>query len=533
MEVIDNTALKFKLPAELANTVTQGIEKSLVNQAHGDDAEVLMHWSLRECSTLAQILDRHAPDPSLPKVLSPIFKDYKWPGLFTPFEHQKTTAGFLSIRPRAFCFNEAGTGKTSAAIWAADYLMSLGIIRRVLVICPLSIMHTAWQSDILSTAMHRSCGIAHGSADKRKRVIQSNFDFVVINFDGTGVVFNELVNGGFDLIIVDECNAYKNASTKRWKTLAKLIMPTTWLWMMTGTPASQSPLDAFGLARLVSPSRVPKFATAWRDKVMRQISKFKWMPKDTSQREVFHALQPAIRFTKKECLDLPPVVYQTREVPMTPQTSKYYYTLKKQLLIETAGVQITAVNAAAALTKLLQISGGAVYTDDIEILEFDIRPRLTALQEVLDETTNKVVIFVPYLHTVPTIVSYLREAGETCEIIQGDVSANRRREIFQQFQTKSTPRVLVVQPQSASHGVTLTAADTIVFWGPVMSVETYIQCIGRIDRVGQKNKMTVVHLQSSEVERRLYSLLQGKVSSHQQIVDLYKHVISESPIQEE
>jgi len=82
--------------------------------------------------------------------------------------------------------------------------------------------------------------------------------------------------------------------------------------------------------------------------------------------------------------------------------------------------------------------------------------------------------------------------------------------------------VLVIQPQAASHGVTLTAADTVVFWSPVTSVETYLQCIARVDRVGQKNKMTVIHLEGSEVERRMYSLLQGKVDLHEKLVDLYR-----------
>jgi SNF2 family DNA or RNA helicase len=110
----------------------------------------------------------------------------------------------------------------------------------------------------------------------------------------------------------------------------------------------------------------------------------------------------------------------------------------------------------------------------------------------------------------------------TTAVIQGNVSVRQRQEIFKSFQTQTDPRILVVQPQSASHGVTLTAADTVVFWSPVMSVETYIQCIGRIDRVGQVNKMTVVHLQGSDVERKLYAMLQGKVDSHLKIVDLYK-----------
>jgi len=120
------------------------------------------------------------------------------------------------------------------------------------------------------------------------------------------------------------------------------------------------------------------------------------------------------------------------------------------------------------------------------------------------------------------VSNYLTQEGITNEVINGDVPARERAEIINRFQTQGDPRVLVIQPQSASHGVTLTAADTVVFWSPVMSVETYLQCIARIDRVGQKNSMTVVHLQGSEAERRVYQMLQSKVDSHESLVDLYK-----------
>jgi SNF2 family DNA or RNA helicase len=262
--------------------------------------------------------------------------------------------------------------------------------------------------------------------------------------------------------------------------------------------------------------------TAWRDRVMMQITRFKWIPKRTAQEDVFNALQPAIRFTKAECLDLPELTYQTREVALTAQVQLYYKRLKSQMLIQAAGEQVTAVNAAASLNKLLQISGGAVYTDTREVVEFDISPRLNALKEVLDETVNKVVVFVSYTHTIELVSNYLTEKGYSNEVIQGSVGATKRSDIIQRFQTQENPRVLVIQPQAASHGVTLTAADTVVFWSPVMSVETYLQCIARIDRVGQKNKMTVVHLEGSEVERKMYKMLQGKVDSHNQLVELYK-----------
>jgi SNF2 family DNA or RNA helicase len=298
--------------------------------------------------------------------------------------------------------------------------------------------------------------------------------------------------------------------------------------MMTGTPASQSPEDAFGLARLVNPSAVPKYKTAWKDMVMRQITRFKWMPKPDAQQTVFKVLQPAIRYEKAECLDLPDVLYQTREVPLTAQATSYYRDLVKQMQVVAAGEKISTVNAAAALTKLLQLSGGAVYTDDGNVVEFDVSPRLNVLGEVVEEASHKVIVFVPYKHTIQVIQGYLNKNGVSTEIISGDVSANERSRIFNSFQTTSTPRVLLIQPQSASHGVTLTAADTIVFWSPVMSVETYLQCVARIDRVGQKNNMTVIHLQGSEVERRMYKMLQGKVDMHEKLVDLYNAEIGES-----
>lgn len=522
MQIVENSAVRFQCPSDIATTITKYIEKSEVVESNGAISDVMVYWDLPEMQRLARIA------PSAIKVPSPIERDYNWPGMFTPFNHQKDTSRFLTLYKRAFCFNEAGTGKTSAAIWAADYLMNLGLIRRVLVICPLSIMQSAWQADLFKTAMHRTCGVAHGSASKRKKIINGAYEFVIINYDGIGVVFEEIRLGNFDLIIVDEANAYKNPSTVRWRTLAKLVTKDTWLWMMTGTPAAQSPEDAFGLARLINPDGVPRYKTAWKDMVMYQVSRFRWLPKKTAQETVFNALQPAIRYEKAQCLDLPDVLYQDRYVSLTPQATKYYKDLVKEMQIQTAGETISTVNAAAAISRLLQLSGGAVYTDDGNVVEFDVSSRLQVLKEVLDEAAHKVLIFVPYRHTLNLINNFLNNEGISNEIISGDVTATQRANIFNRFQTAPDPRVLLIQPQAASHGVTLTAADTIVFWSPVMSVETYLQCVARIDRVGQQNKMTVIHLQGSEVEKRMYKMLQSKVDMHERLVDLYCEEMEES-----
>ena len=516
MQTVDNIAVKFSCPAETAELITKYIDRSEVLSDQDGVTEVVVYWDLDEMQKLARIA------PVSMKIPSPIERDYSWPGILQPFDHQRDTARFLTLHQRAFCFNEAGTGKTSAAIWAADYLMSRGVIKRALVICPLSIMQSAWQADLFKTAMHRTCGVAHGSAAKREKIIRGTYEFVVINFDGVGVVQKAIAESGFDLIIVDEASAFKNASTVRWKTLAKLIKQDTYLWMMTGTPAAQSPMDAFGLAKMINPDNVPRYMSAWRDKVMQQVSRFKWVPKPGAQDMVFSALQPAIRYEKAQCLDLPEVTYQTRVVPLSPQANKYYRELVKEMQIQAAGETISTVNAAAALSRLLQLSGGAVYTDDSNVVEFDVTPRLAVLGEVLEESLHKVIVFVMFKHTLSLIKNYLESRNISTEIISGDVSATQRAAIFNKFQQTSEPRVLLTQPQSASHGVTLTEADTVVFWSPVMSVETYLQCIARIDRVGQKNKMTVIHLQGSEVERRMYAMLQSKVDMHEKLVDLFR-----------
>ena len=453
---------------------------------------------------------------------------YSWPGAHQPMQHQRETAIFLATNQRAFCFNEQGTGKTASAIWAADCLLEQEVINRVLVICPLSIMQSAWQADLFKFAVHRKVAVAYGERIKRKAIIASDADFVIINYDGVEIVADDIKKGGFDLIIVDEANAYKTVTTQRWKTLNSLITPSTWLWMMTGTPAAQSPTDAYGLAKLSVPQNVPKFFGSFRDQTMLNISKFKWMPKPTANQVVFKALQPAIRFTKKECLDLPEVTHVFRDAPLTPQQEKFYKLLKKEMLMVAAGEEISTVNAAVNINKLLQISGGAVYSDTGAVIEFDVSNRLRVVEEVINESSQKVLVFIPFTHTIELLKEHLRGTGITCDVINGVVPVNKRTDIFRRFQETPYPKVLLIQPQAAAHGVTLTAADTIIWYAPVTSIETYLQANARIDRQGQKNAMTVVHIKGSPVEDRLYNMLRNKLSVHDKLIDLYKNEVEEN-----
>lgn len=510
MKLIDGKALLLKLrnPSRVTKTIPSSIQ---VNKH-----EVKVNLGIDEAHTLK---DLGIKSPS------PIETRYQWTGKHKPFAHQKTTAAFLTMNRKAFCFNEQGTGKTASAIWATDFLMKQCKVKRALVICPLSIMDSAWRSDLETFAPHRSVDVAYGTPAKRKATLKQNADFVIINYDGVNIVQEEIANGGFDLIIVDEATHYKNAQSKRWKTLNKLLQPHTWLWMMTGTPAAQSPLDAYGLAKLMSPNSVPRFYGSFRDMVMTKITQFRWIVKEGASDLVHAILQPAIRFTKEECLDLPPMVYVKRKVELTRQQLKYYQLLKKRMTMTVGEDEITSINAAVAMNKLLQISCGAVYTDEGDALEFDISHRYKVLREVVDESSQKVLIFVPFKHVIDMLTNKLRNDGIATDVIRGDVPVAKRTDIFRRFQEQDNPRVLVIQPQSAAHGVTLTAANTVVWWGPTSSLETYAQANARVHRSGQMHKCTVVQLQGSPVERRIYSLLDNRIDVHTKMIDLYKELL--------
>jgi len=516
MKIVKDRALVLK--TKRPHLVTEHVEKAKVISEDKGVYELAVNWGLKEAQFLASLRIKDVP--------SPIQRDYEWTGRYKPFDHQLKTSAFLSLRKRAFCFNEQGTGKTASVIWAADYLMKQRLVHRVLVVCPLSIMKSAWQADLFTFAMHRSVSVCHGTSDQRRKILEHGSQFVIINYDGVNVVKEEIMNGGFDMIVVDEANAYKNAQTSRWKTMNKIAANVEWLWMLTGTPAAQSPVDAFGLAKLVNPENAPKYFGAFKDKVMYKVSQFIWRPKDDADKIVHEVLQPAIRFEKDQCLDLPAITHVEREAPLTKQQEKYYKLLKDLMTMEAGGEQVTAVNAAVQLNKLLQITGGAVYTDDKEVIEFDVSNRLKVVLEAIQEASHKVLVFVPFSHTIDLLSEFLTKNKISNSVISGKVSVNKRAEIIDKFQTEKDPHVLVIQPQAASHGLTLTAANTIIWYSPVTSVETYLQANARIDRPGQHNPMTVIHIQGSPVEYRLYSMLRNNIDNHNKIIDLYRQVLS-------
>jgi superfamily II DNA or RNA helicase len=162
------------------------------------------------------------------------------------------------------------------------------------------------------------------------------------------------------------------------------------------------------------------------------------------------------------------------------------------------------------MSKLLQVSGGWVYTTTRATVALDNSTRTEALLEVLEEADGKVLVFVMYKHAVEELHKFLTSRGVNCETVTGETNLSNRNRIFSEFQSTGGPRVIVAHPGCMSHGLTLTEANTIVWFTPSTSLETYEQANGRITRPGQTRKTLIVHLCGSAVERKLYQALEKK-----------------------
>jgi SNF2 family DNA or RNA helicase len=326
--------------------------------------------------------------------------------------------------------------------------------------------------------------------------------------------------------VIDELALARNSSTERWKILNDICnkQSARRVWGMTGSPTPNAPTDAWAQCKLVTPDNplVPKYFSAFRDKVMRQLTQFKWVPRAEATDFIHQMMQPAIRFSLDDCTDLPEQMFITREVEMTTEQKKAYKDMLSKLATEYAGGQILAVNEAIKANKLIQIACGVAYGTGGEEVVIPSKPRLDVLKEIIEESEGKVIVFVPLTGALESVADELRKDW-TVEIVHGGTSKNERDRIFGEFQKRDDPRVLVANAATMSHGLTLTAATTIVWYAPVHSNEVYEQACARVRRPGQTRTTVIVHIAGSDVERRVYKRLQEKQSMQGLLLDMMKN----------
>jgi SNF2 family DNA or RNA helicase len=496
--------------------VVQDRQKLVIDtDAYAQVAAAIPHSRSFELDGKTMVALHHGPEEAIVlknigfKVPEPIRHYYSWPGRFKPMDHQKDTSAFLSMNRKALCLNAPGTGKTISALWAADYLMEAGIVKRVLIVAPLSTVSVVWGREIYHHLPHRSMDVIVGARQKRIDLLDRKSQYCIINHDGFTNMVQHLSD--FDLVIYDEGTALKTPGSQRFRTFNKFMLQRNpWLWILTGTPISQSPTDAWTLARLVNSPHVPRSFTTFRDQVMNKVTTFKWVPRSDSLETCKKVLQPSIRFALDDCMDLPQTNYLGRMCAMTPTQDRAFKEMQDHSIVIFKGTNVSAANAAVTLGKLLQICCGVLYGNDKENIVIDAKPRYDALTGLIDEIGDKVIVFCPLRGVQDWLYLELHKQGYDVATVHGDVSKADRNVIFSDFQNTEKIRVLLAHPKVAAHGLTLTRAKDIIWFAPIYSLEQYEQANARIRRLTTSGKTNVWHLYATKFEAELYRRLKLK-----------------------
>jgi SNF2 family DNA or RNA helicase len=273
---------------------------------------------------------------------------------------------------------------------------------------------------------------------------------------------------------------------------------------------------------------VPKYYNWFREELMYRVSQFKWLPKPNATEKAIRVLQPSVRFTLDDIMELPNFISRNIQVEMGELQQKVYADIRRTAVALHEKHQITAVNAGAVMTKLLQISLGWVYGNEHRVIELDPAIRIQTLVDLCEAAEHKVLVFVPYRHALSGLAEALRKVGRDVAVVHGETSPRERTDTFNAFQNTSQYTDLLAHPQCVAHGLTLTAADTVIWFGPVTSSEVYEQANARIRRVGQKHRQLFLHLQSTPVERKIYQLLINKVRVQDRMLELIEDMSREN-----
>jgi SNF2 family DNA or RNA helicase len=444
---------------------------------------------------------------------------YDYPGPFSePLPRQRgMVAGHLDFERMANT-SDPGTGKTAAAVWGADILMRAGLVRRVLIVAPKTILMDVWGVALFASLPHRPYAIAYGARDKKQALAKNlGVQFIIVNYESLHILEGYLPE--VDLIIVDEATKIKEPRSRRTQALQRIAQGKR-LWLLTGTPAPQAPTDAYMACRLLRSGNYMSFR-AFRDLTMVQVTSFKWMARANAAAIVHQELQPSVRYKldgvpKQHIIDLP--------IDPSDQQKKLADQFIKQAWADLEGQKITAVNAGVALSKALQVLAGGVYHPTGEDAEqgataVDAKPLFDKLAEIVGQASGPVLIFTPYRISVEVIHAHLKSRGFSGACVTGDVGTAERSSIFAAVQASRLDYMLAV-PQTVSHGLTLTASNTTVWVGPPFSFETYEQANARTARTGQPRETVVFRISQLPLTKALYRRLDEKATLQDTILRL-------------
>lgn len=418
---------------------------------------------------------------------------------------KKTTEG----RGFGFLF-EMGCGKTLTAIATMGAAYEMGAIKTVLIIAPTSVC-SVWPKEFNEYAAFKY-NVAVLLGDKQKRLAAlrglAAFPFkalqvAVINYESTWRegIFEALLDWRPDMVICDESQRIKEPTAKQSKAMHQIGDAAKYKLILSGTPIQNNAIDLYSQYRFLDPTVFGTNFYAFRNRYAimggfdrRQIVGYKDLDK-LIQKE--HSI--AYRVTKEEALDLPEQTFLTQYITLEGKDKQLYNKIKRDSFAELEnGGQITAPTVLTKLLRLQQFTGGFIQADEGTRPEFVFKGKINALEDILDDyvisAEKKLVIFCRFRPEIDLISESLRKKKIRFASIYGDIKIEDRGPIVDDFQKNPETKVFLAQIDTAGLGITLTAADTCVYYSENFNYAAYSQSLARIHRIGQKNRCTYIHL---------------------------------------
>lgn len=474
------------------------------------------------------------------KVMEVEHENLSMPVSVKPYDHQNRafqfTCQMFGVRSNethssgVALLMEMGCGKTMVGIAVAGILSQFGLVNRVLIVAPLSILGV-WEQEFTTFAKFTyTLTVLKGDRDRKKDALNhpnhKGLQVVVVNYESAWRLEKELLSFDAGLIIADEAHKLKEARTAQSKAMHHLGDKARYKLLLTGTIITNKEIDVFSQYRFLNRKLFGDSFYAFRNRYFDMVGYGNHIPcfRKNSMEEFLEKLHSiAFRVTKAECLDLPDITEEIRTVELEPRAKKIYMELEKESYTELAASEVSVVNVLTKLLRLSQVTGGHL-TDDEGDTTTVSTAKLEALSDILEsamEEDKKIVVMARFVPELNDIQALLEKNGIGYAVVRGGVK-DRDKEIHR-FMQDADCKVFVGQIAAAGLGITLTAASTMVFYSLDYSMSNFEQAKARIHRVSQRKNCFYIYLVcKGTVDTKILRALRNKVDLAKTLVDDYR-----------
>jgi SNF2 family DNA or RNA helicase len=447
---------------------------------------------------------------------------------YTAHDYQQYASDFIEAHPVAAILLACGLGKTIITLTAVQNLLFDSFeVRKVLVIAPLRVARDTWPAEISKwdhLGLLRS-SVAVGNTAERISALERKADLYIINRENVQWLIDEsTLPFDFDMVIVDELSSFKNHRSKRFKALMKRRPGIRRIVGLTGTPASNGLIDLWAQFKLLDKGvRLGRFIGAYRDAYFSPDKRngqivFSYKPAPGAEERIYKAIEDiTISMKAQDHIRMPELVSTEYRVALSDDERMAYEKLRKDLVLDSSGGQVTAANAASLSGKLLQLANGAVYTDDGKIIALHDR-KLDALEDLIEAANGQSVLVAYWFkHDLQRITGRLEKLGVAFSTL--DTSESIRA-----WNEGNLP-VGLIHPASAGHGLNLQSGGNCLIWfGLTWSLELYQQTVARLWRQGQQSETVVVQhlITENTIDERIMQVLSGKAATQDALIDAVK-----------